>query len=72
MAEVVCVCNGVFDDDLREYLDRIPIESIESLRARERICNKCRQCEPTVMAEIESAKKRRAGRPAPSPLSWDS
>ncbi len=63
MAEVVCVCNGVFDEDLRDYLARYPTDSIDELRAKERICNKCRQCEPIVIAEIERAITLRA-RPA--------
>ncbi|MBM3376199.1 MAG: hypothetical protein FJY35_08920 [Betaproteobacteria bacterium] len=52
MAEVICVCNGVWEEDLREYLQRYPVSSIDALRAKERICNKCRQCEPLVAALI--------------------
>ena len=59
MAEVVCVCNGVFDEDLRDYLARYPTDSIDALREKERICNKCRQCEPIVITEIERAKTLR-------------
>jgi len=55
MADIVCVCNGVWDEDLRDYLARYPTDSIEELRTKERICNKCRQCEPSVIAEIERA-----------------
>lgn len=63
MAEVVCFCNGVYDEDLRDYLARYPTDSIDELRAKERICNKCRQCEPIVIEEIERAIRLRA-RPA--------
>ena len=63
MAEVVCFCNGVYDEDLRDYLARYPTDSIDELRAKERICNKCRQCEPIVIEEIERAIRLR-GRPA--------
>ena len=59
MAEVVCFCNGVYDEDLRDYLARYPTDSIDALRAKERICNKCRQCEPIVIEEIERAIRRR-------------
>ena len=66
MAEIVCVCNGVFDEDLRDYLARYPTGSIDELRAKERICNKCRQCEPIVIAEIERAKTRLEGKASAS------
>ena len=56
MADIVCVCNGVWDEDLWDYLARYPTDSIDDLRAKERICNKCRQCEPIVIKEIERAK----------------
>jgi bacterioferritin-associated ferredoxin len=52
MSEVICMCNGVWEDDLRDYLRSTPISSIDELRAKERICNKCRQCEPLVSALI--------------------
>ena len=41
MAEVICLCNSVFDEDLREYLDANPINSIDELREQAAICNKC-------------------------------
>ncbi|MFZ9735240.1 MAG: (2Fe-2S)-binding protein [Burkholderiaceae bacterium] len=53
MADVICVCNGVWEEDLREYLQRYPVASVEELRSRERICNKCRQCEPLVQDLID-------------------
>lgn len=59
MAEVVCVCNGIVDIDLREYLDAHPINSIDELRERASICNKCMQCQETVELEIYYAKVRR-------------
>jgi bacterioferritin-associated ferredoxin len=59
MAEVVCVCNGIVDLDLRAYLDTHPINSIEELREQESICNKCMQCQELVEAEIYYAKLRR-------------
>ena len=34
MADIACVCNGIWDDDLRDYLSRHPTESIEELRAK--------------------------------------
>jgi bacterioferritin-associated ferredoxin len=59
MAEVVCVCNGIVDLDLREYLDTHPINSIEELREQASICNKCMQCQELVESEIYYAKVRR-------------
>ena len=59
MAEVVCVCNGIVDLDLREYLDTHPINSIEDLREQASICNKCMQCQELVESEIYYAKARR-------------
>ena len=41
MAEVICLCNEVWDLDLREYLDVHLISSIEELREQASICNKC-------------------------------
>jgi len=60
MSEVICVCNGVWEEDLKDYLRSTPISSIDELRAKERICNKCRQCEPLVsalIAEVLADKK---------------
>jgi bacterioferritin-associated ferredoxin len=59
MAEIVCYCNGVWDEDLQEFLRDNWIDSLEELTSRERICNNCRQCEPLVVAEIEKAKAAR-------------
>lgn len=62
MAEVVCVCNGIVDLDLREYLDTHSINSIEDLREQASICNKCMQCQELVELvelEIYYAKVRR-------------
>jgi bacterioferritin-associated ferredoxin len=59
MAEVICLCNGVWDEDLREYLDAHPIASIEELREQASICNKCLQCEDLVASEIYAARMRR-------------
>ena len=59
MAEVICLCNEVFEDDLREYLDAHPIDSIDDLRNQASICNKCMQCQELVEAEIYSARIRR-------------
>jgi len=33
MAEVICVCNGVWEEDLREYRQRYPVSLIDELRA---------------------------------------
>jgi bacterioferritin-associated ferredoxin len=59
MAEIVCYCNGVWDEDLQEFLRDNWIDTLEELTSRERICNNCRQCEPLVVAEIEKAKAAR-------------
>jgi bacterioferritin-associated ferredoxin len=66
MAQVVCLCNEVFDEELREYLDAHPINSIEELREQASICNKCMQCQDLVEGEIYLARIRRqniAGQP---------
>ncbi len=59
MAEVICLCNEVYDVDLREYLDAHPINSIEELREQASICNKCMQCQDLVEGEIYLARVRR-------------
>jgi bacterioferritin-associated ferredoxin len=59
MAELVCLCNNVFDEDLRVYLDANPIDSIEELREQASICNKCMQCQDLVEGEIYLARVRR-------------
>ena len=59
MAEVVCHCNAVVDEDLRDYLDTHPINSIEELREQASICNKCMQCQELVEGEIYLARVRR-------------
>ncbi|MBU3579667.1 bacterioferritin-associated ferredoxin [Polynucleobacter sp. 73C-SIWE] len=59
MAEVVCLCNEVLDEDLREYLDTHAIGSIEELREQASICNKCMQCQELVEGEIYLARVRR-------------
>jgi len=59
MAEVICLCNEVFDIDLREYLDSHPIGSIDELRDQASICNKCMQCQDLVESEIYQARMRR-------------
>jgi bacterioferritin-associated ferredoxin len=59
MAEVICLCNSVFDEDLREYLDAHPINSIDELRELAAICNKCMQCQDLVEGEIYLARVRR-------------
>ena len=59
MAEVICLCNEVWDLDLREYLDAHPISSIEELREQAAICNKCLQCQEVVEGEIYQARMRR-------------
>jgi bacterioferritin-associated ferredoxin len=59
MAEVICLCNEVWDLDLREYLDAHPISSIEELREQASICNKCMQCQEVVEGEIYQARMRR-------------
>ncbi|BDX21741.1 hypothetical protein TUM22923_10620 [Polynucleobacter sp. TUM22923] len=67
MAEVICLCNEVLDEDLRLYLDAHPIGSIEDLREQASICNKCMQCQELVEGEIYLARMRRqiaAGHPS--------
>ena len=59
MAEIVCLCNEVFDEELREYLDANPINSIDELRDQASICNKCMQCQDLVEGEIYLARQRR-------------
>lgn len=59
MAQVVCLCNSVFDEDLREYLDAHPVSSIDELRDQAAICNKCMQCQELVEYEIYMARIRR-------------
>ena len=59
MAEVICLCNEVWDLDLREYLDVHLIRSIEELREQASICNKCMQCQELVEGEIYLARVRR-------------
>ena len=59
MAEVICLCNAVLDEDLRTYLDANPIDSIDELRDQASICNKCMQCQDIVEGEIYSARMRR-------------
>jgi bacterioferritin-associated ferredoxin len=59
MAEMICLCNDVWDLDLREYLDLHLISSIEELREQASICNKCMQCQELVEGEIYQARIRR-------------
>lgn len=59
MAQVVCLCNVVVDEDLRDYLDSHLINSIEELREQASICNKCMQCQELVESEIYLARVRR-------------
>ncbi|NQW69447.1 MAG: (2Fe-2S)-binding protein [Betaproteobacteria bacterium] len=59
MAQVVCLCNAVVDEDLRDYLDAHLINSIEELREQASICNKCMQCQELVESEIYLARIRR-------------
>ena len=59
MAQIVCLCNEVFDEELREYLDAHPINSIDELREHAAICNKCMQCQDLVEGEIYLARQRR-------------
>ncbi len=59
MAEVICLCNEVLDEDLREYLDAHLIDSIDDLREQASICNKCMQCQDLVEGEIYLARLRR-------------
>jgi bacterioferritin-associated ferredoxin len=44
MADVICLCNQIWDEDLREEAS---------------ICNKCMQCEELVQAEIYHARMKR-------------
>ncbi|NDA85291.1 MAG: hypothetical protein EBX94_05955 [Burkholderiaceae bacterium] len=59
MADVICLCNQIWDEDLREYLATHAINSIEELRQEASICNKCMQCEELVQTEIYHASIRR-------------
>jgi bacterioferritin-associated ferredoxin len=59
MADVICLCNQIWDEDLREYLANHEITSIEELREEASICNKCMQCEELVQAEIYHARMKR-------------
>ena len=59
MADVICLCNQIWDEDLREYLATHAINSIEELRQEASICNKCMQCEELVQTEIYHAPIRR-------------
>jgi bacterioferritin-associated ferredoxin len=63
MAEVICLCNQIWDEDLREYLANHEINSIEELREEASICNKCMQCEELVQVEIYHARMRRQQNP---------
>ena len=63
MAEVICLCNQIWDEDLREYLANHEINSIEELREEASIRNKCMQCEELVQAEIYHARMKRQQNP---------
>ncbi len=63
MADVICLCNQIWDEDLREYLANYEINSIEELREEASICNKCMQCEELVQAEIYHARMKRHQNP---------
>ena len=63
MADVICLCNQIWDEDLREYLANHEINSIEELREAAAICNKCMQCEEIVQAEIYHARMMRQQKP---------
>ena len=63
MADVICLCNQIWDEDLREYLADHEINSIEELREEASICNKCMQCEELVQAEIYLARMKRQQNP---------
>ena len=63
MADVICLCNQIWDEDLREYLANNEINSIEELREEASICNKCMQCEELVQTEIYHARMRRQQNP---------
>ena len=66
MAQIVCLCNEVFDEELREYLDANPINSIDELREQASICNKCMQWQDLVEGEIYLARQRRQQAPGQS------
>lgn len=59
MADIICLCNQIWDEDLREYLINHDIDSIEELRNQASICNKCTQCEVVVQTEIYNARIKR-------------
>ena len=63
MADVICLCNQIWDEDLREYLANHEINSIEELREEASICNKCMQCEELVQADIYLARMKRQQNP---------
>jgi len=63
MADVICLCNQIWDEDLREYLANHEINSIEELWEEASICNKCMQCEELVQTEIYHARMRRQQNP---------
>ena len=63
MADVICLCNQIWDEDLREYLANHEINSIEELREEASICNKCMQCEELIQAEIYLARMKRQQNP---------
>ena len=63
MADVICLCNQIWDEDLREYLANHEINSIKELREEASICNKCMQCEELVQAEIYLARMKRQQNP---------
>ena len=63
MADVICLCNQIWDEDLREYLANLEINSIEELREEAAICNKCMQCEELVQAEIYHVRMKRQQNP---------
>ena len=63
MADVICLCNLIWDEDLREYLANHEINSIEELREEASICNKCMQCDELVQAEIYHARMKRYQNP---------
>jgi bacterioferritin-associated ferredoxin len=63
MADVICLCTQIWDEDLREYLANHEINSIEELREEAAICNKCMQCEELVQAEIYHVRMKRQQNP---------
>ena len=63
MADVICLCNQIWDEDLREYLANHENNSIEELREEASICNICMQCEELVQAEIYLARMKRQQNP---------